>query len=130
MRASTTVLLVDDNPDLLESMRTALEGRGYRVLTAGDGRQGLTLARAESPALVVVDMMLPEKSGFVVLDELKGAPPAPHVIMTTANEGTAHRAYAQALGVDDYLRKPFPLPLLLERVQRLCPAPPPASASA
>jgi DNA-binding response OmpR family regulator len=131
MPTPRTVLLVDDNPDLLTALRSALEARGYRVLTAGDGPQGLAVARAERPELVVLDMMLPRKSGFAVLDELKGSPNrSPHVIMITATEGAAHRAYAHALGVDDYLSKPFPLPALLERIDRLCPAEAPRAASA
>jgi DNA-binding response OmpR family regulator len=99
-----------------------LERQGYRILTAGDGNQGLALAEREAPDLVVVDMMMPRKSGFLVLEKLKSRNAArPRVIMVTANEGSRHRAYAELLGVDDYLRKPFALDVLLESVQRLCP---------
>jgi DNA-binding response OmpR family regulator len=99
-----------------------LENKGYRVVTAPDGNAGLALAEREQPDLVVVDMMMPKKSGFVVLEKLKSRREAsPRVIMITANEGGRHRAYAEMLGVDDYIRKPFAMERLLESVERLCP---------
>jgi DNA-binding response OmpR family regulator len=68
----------------------------------------------------VVDMMMPKKSGFLVLEKLKSRPEtAPRVVMITANEGTRHRAYAEMLGVDDYLRKPFAMDKFLETIERL-----------
>ena len=120
--AAKTILLVDDDPEILNAMRLLIASRGYRVLTAADGNQGLATAEREGPDLVVVDMMMPKKSGFLVLEKLKSRGPAsPKVIMITGNEGGRHRAYAEMLGVDDYLRKPFALDKLLECVQRLCP---------
>jgi DNA-binding response OmpR family regulator len=117
-----TILIVDDDADIAAALRTVLEQRGYRVLTAGDGNAGLAVAEREKPHLVLVDMMMPRKSGFLVLEKLKSLPDsAPQVIMMTANEGSRHRAYAEMLGVDDYLRKPFPMDALLESVGRLCP---------
>ena len=99
-----------------------LERKGYRVLTAGDGNAGLALAEREAPQLVVVDMMMPMQSGFLVLQKLKSRKDAaPRVIMITGNEGGRHRAYAEMLGVDDYLRKPFGMDKLLESIARLCP---------
>jgi DNA-binding response OmpR family regulator len=122
MSTSKTILLVDDDPEVCTGLGTILEGRGYRVLTAGDGNLGLALAEREAPDLVVVDMMMPKKSGFLVLEKVKGRPGgAPPVIMITANEGARHRAYAEQLGVDDYLCKPFDMERLLASVQRLCP---------
>jgi DNA-binding response OmpR family regulator len=119
-----TILLVDDDQELLSGLRTVLEGKGYRVLTAEDGNQGLALAEREAPALVVVDMMMPKKSGFLVVEKVKGRPGGgPRVIMMTANEGPRHRAYAEQLGVDDYICKPFDMSRMLESVQRLCPLP-------
>jgi DNA-binding response OmpR family regulator len=122
MPATKTILLVDDEEDILEAMRSVLEKRGYRVVIAMDGTQGLAAARQDPPDLVVVDMMMPSKSGFVVLDCLKNRPGGgPAVIMITGNTGIRHRAYAEILGVDDYLLKPFALDRLLESIQRLCP---------
>jgi DNA-binding response OmpR family regulator len=117
-----TVLLVDDDQEILHSMRMLLENKGYRVLTATDGSAGLAVAERESPDLVVVDMMMPKKSGFIVLEKLKSRKkPQPKVIMITANEGGRHRAYAEMLGVDDYIRKPFAMERLLESVRKHCP---------
>jgi DNA-binding response OmpR family regulator len=93
-------------------------------VTAVDGTSGLAAAEREAPDLVVVDMMMPRTSGFWVLEKLKQRPtPGPRVVMITANEGVKHRAYAEMLGVDDYLCKPFPVERLLESILRLCPLP-------
>jgi DNA-binding response OmpR family regulator len=131
MAGGKTVLLVDDDPDIVAAMRTVLLQKGYRVLTAGDGNMGLAVAEREAPDVVVVDMMMPKKSGFLVLEKLKSRKDAsPSVIMITANEGGRHRAYAEMLGVDDYLRKPFAMDKLVESVERCArlrePVPPPA----
>ncbi|MCI0685035.1 MAG: response regulator [Gemmataceae bacterium] len=117
-----TILLVDDDRDILRGLQTLLETRGYRVLIAYDGHTGLELAESALPDLVVLDMMMPKKSGFLVLDTLKNRAAKPKVIMMTANDGNRHRAYAELLGVDDYLHKPFPLDQFLATVERLCPA--------
>jgi DNA-binding response OmpR family regulator len=114
------ILLVDDDPEIVESMRTVLESRGYQILVARDGNQGLVLAEGEEPDLVVLDMMMPKRSGFLVLEKLRRSRPNPmRVIMITANEGSRHKAYAEMLGVDDYIRKPFAMDRLLESVDRL-----------
>jgi DNA-binding response OmpR family regulator len=120
MADTKTILLIDDDPEIITALRTVLEGKGYRVLAAADGNAGLAFAEREDPQLVLVDMMMPRKSGFLVLEKLKSRPDkGPKVIMITANEGSRHRAYAEMLGVDDYLRKPFALDKLLERVEEL-----------
>ncbi len=90
-------------------------------MTASDGNAGLAAAERETPDLVIVDMMMPKKSGFLVLEKLKSRGGAPPIIMITANEGSRHRAYAEMLGADDYIRKPFAMDRLLESVERLCP---------
>ena len=122
MAASKTILVLDDDPEILAALRTVLERQKYRVLTASDGNAGLAVAEREQPDLVIVDMMMPKKSGFLVLERLKSRKQAgPRVIMITANEGSRHRAYAEMLGVDDYIRKPFAMERLLDSVQKLCP---------
>jgi len=122
-RATRRVLLVDDDAEIVESMRTVLESRGYEILVARDGNQGLLMAEREKPDLVVLDMMMPKRSGFLVLEKLRRSHPIPvRVIMITANEGSRHKAYAEMLGVDDYIRKPFAMDRLLESVKRLLPA--------
>jgi DNA-binding response OmpR family regulator len=118
--AGKRVLLVDDDTEIVESMQTVLESRGYEVLVARDGNQGLLMAENENPDLVVLDMMMPKRSGFLVLERLRRSRPVPlRVIMITANEGSRHKAYAEMLGVDDYIRKPFAMDRLLESVDRL-----------
>jgi DNA-binding response OmpR family regulator len=122
MASAKTILLVDDDVDILSAMRTILEKQGYRVVTAPDGDTGLAKAEREAPDLVIVDMMMPKQSGFLVLQKLRARPDGgPRVIMITANEGSRHRAYAEILGVDDYIRKPFAMDRLLESVRRFCP---------
>ena len=114
------ILLVDDDAEIIESMRTVLEAKGYTVLIARDGNQGVALAEKELPDLVVLDMMMPKRSGFLVLERLRRSQQTPlRIIMVTANEGSRHRAYAEMLGVDDYIRKPFAMDRLLESVSRL-----------
>jgi DNA-binding response OmpR family regulator len=119
-RSGKRVLLVDDDNEIVESMRTVLESRGYEILVARDGNQGLLMAEQDSPDLVVLDMMMPKRSGFLVLEKLRRSHPIPvKVIMITANEGSRHKAYAEMLGVDDYIRKPFAMDRLLASIDRL-----------
>ncbi len=114
------VLIVDDDGEVVESVKYALEQRGYAVLIARDGNQGLAMAEREDPDLVILDMMMPKRSGFLVLEKLRRSRPVPlRVIMITANEGSRHKAYAEMLGVDDYIRKPFAMDRLMESVDRL-----------
>jgi DNA-binding response OmpR family regulator len=107
------VMLVDDDADVLEAMDTAFKAEGASTLLAPDGHEAVRLCHESQPALVVLDMMLPRRSGFGVLEKIKGYEHAPVVIMLTANEGKRHQAYAESLGVDRYLLKPIPLERLL-----------------
>ncbi len=119
-RASKRVLIVDDDPEIVDSIRIALEAKGYAVFVARDGNQGLAMAERDDPDLVILDMMMPRRSGFLVLENLRRTRPVPlRVIMITANEGSRHKAYAEMLGVDDYIRKPFAMDRLMESVDRL-----------
>ena len=117
------IVIVDDDPEIIDSVRYALEALGLEVLIARDGNQGLALAEKESPDLVILDMMMPKRSGFLVVEKLRRTLPVPvKIIMITANEGSRHKAYADMLGVDDYIRKPFPMDRLIESVKRLLAA--------
>ena len=114
------ILIVDDDAEIVESLRYALEAKKYTVLIARDGNQGLAMAERENPDLVILDMMMPKRSGFLVLEKLRRTRALPlKVIMITANEGSRHKAYAEMLGVDDYIRKPFAMERLVESVDRL-----------
>ena len=114
------ILIIDDDQEIVESVQLALEAKGYRVFSGSDGNQGLAMTERESPDLVILDMMMPKRSGFLVLEKLRRTLRVPvRVIMVTANEGNRHKNYAETLGVDDYIRKPFPMDRLLESVERL-----------
>ena len=115
----TKILIVDDDGEVLESMDQALRAEGASTHTCRDGNSAVRLCETESPQLVVLDMMLPKRSGFLVLERVKRLDPAPLVVMVTANEGSRHKAYAEMLGVDDYIRKPFAMDRLLDSVGRL-----------
>jgi DNA-binding response OmpR family regulator len=118
--AQKAILLVDDDNEIVESMRTVLESKGYRIMVARDGNSGLTVAERENPDLIVLDMMMPKKSGFLVLEKLKGRPGGLiPTIMITGNEGSRHRAYAEMLGVRDYIRKPFAMEKLVKSVEKI-----------
>ena len=118
--AKKRILLVDDDFEIIESMRMLLEAKGHEVLVASDGNQGLVMAEREDPDLMILDMMMPKRSGFLVLEKLRRSRPVPlKIIMITANEGSRHKAYAEMLGVDDYIRKPFAMDRLLESVEKL-----------
>jgi DNA-binding response OmpR family regulator len=118
--AGKRILLVDDDYEIVDAIRHALEAKGYSVLIARDGNQGLAMAEREDPDLMILDMMMPKRSGFLVLEKLRRSRPVPlRVIMITANEGSRHKAYAEMLGVDDYIRKPFAMDRLMESVSRL-----------
>src|SRR5215813_11920461 len=119
-KKGSRILIVDDDNEIVESVRYALEANGYAVLIARDGNQGLSMAEREDPDLVILDMMMPKRSGFLVLEKLRRSRPVPlRVIMITANEGSRHKAYAEMLGVDDYIRKPFAMDRLMDSVERL-----------
>ncbi|MFO0871310.1 MAG: response regulator transcription factor [Pirellulales bacterium] len=114
------ILLVDDDAEIIESMSYALSAKGYQVLVARDGNQGLAMAETEDPDLLILDMMMPKRSGFLVLEKLRRSRPIPmKIIMITANEGSRHKAYAEMLGIDDYIRKPFAIDRLLDSVAKL-----------
>ena len=118
--AQKRILIVDDDPEITETLSYALSAQKYDVIIARDGNQGLSLAEKENPDLVILDMMMPKRSGFLVLEKLRRTRPVPiRIIMITANEGSRHKAYAEMLGVDDYIRKPFPMERLVESVRTL-----------
>jgi DNA-binding response OmpR family regulator len=115
-----TILLVDDDAEIIDTMRTVFESRGYRVLVARDGNAGLTVAERDVPDLIILDMMMPKKSGFLVLEKLKTRPGGLiPTIMITGNEGSRHRAYAEMLGVMDYIRKPFAIEKLVRSAEKI-----------
>jgi len=113
------VLIVDDDRDVLESMDAAFQAEGADTQTAMDGDEAVRLCADDPPDLVILDMMLPRRSGFLALEKIKGRSDSPLVIMVTANEGKRHQEYADSMGVDRYLLKPIPLGKLLDEAAAL-----------
>lgn len=111
------ILLVDDDPDILESMELAISAEGAEVVTAADGNTAVSMFNAQSPDAVVLDMMLPRRSGFLVLEKIRESENPPPVVMITANQGRRHMQYAKELGVAAYLVKPVSLTRLLDTVE-------------
>lgn len=107
------VLIVDDDRDILESFDVALRAEGALTMMVPDGNAAVAAVQEDPPDIVVLDMMLPKRSGFLVLERIKGFEDAPLVVMVTANEGKRHHSYAESLGVDAYLLKPVPLEALI-----------------
>ena len=125
MADSKTILVVDDDLELSDGLRVVLERQGYRVIQARDGQQGKQQIYQQRPDLVILDMMMPRMGGYPVLEHFRGKQDAPPIIMITANEGSRHKAYAEYLGVVDYIRKPFAMERLMESVNKALSAPAP-----
>jgi DNA-binding response OmpR family regulator len=118
MADTKTILIVEDDLELSDGLRVVLERQGYHVLQARDGQQGKQQIYQHRPDLVILDMMMPRMGGYPVLEHFRDKTDAPPIIMMTANEGSRHKAYAEWLGVVDYIRKPFAMERMLEAVQR------------
>ena len=116
------ILLVDDDADILTSMQAAFEPTGAMIETANNGNKAVELAEKSSPDLVVLDMMLPGRSGFLVLEKIKSKKPRnakPFVIMITGNTGGRHKMYAETLGVSEYFNKPVKMDKLIATAEKL-----------
>ena len=120
------VLLVDDDHDILTSMQAALEPTGALIDSATNGNQAVELAEKDNPDVIVLDMMLPGRSGFLVLEKLKAKKPRnakPYVIMITGNTGARHKMFAESLGVSEYFTKPVKMDKLIATAEKLVGAP-------
>ncbi len=117
-----SILVVDDDPDIVTAILALLEDTGAELSTATDGNEALVVAEENNPDLIVLDAMLPKRSGFLVLERLKSAGKKrgqkPHVIMITAGGGKRHKDWAESLGVDGYLNKPFRMEILMQTVEK------------
>jgi two-component system response regulator RegX3 len=110
------ILVVEDEEALADSVRYNLEREGYAVSVAGDGRRALERFRAESPSLVILDLMLPELSGLDVCRMIRSESEVP-IIMVTAKDSEADKVTGLELGADDYVTKPFSMRELVSRVR-------------
>ena len=113
------VLIVEDEPGLLEGLAHNFKFEGYEVVTAADGKEGLKLALKERPDLIVLDLMLPEKDGFEVLREYRQRNATSPVLILTARSLESDLIQGFDLGADDYLTKPFSVAELMARARAL-----------
>ncbi|MDP2743740.1 MAG: response regulator transcription factor [Dehalococcoidia bacterium] len=116
MAKKITVLLVDDDPQLVRLVRANLESVSYRVLTAIEGRSALELVDRETPDLLILDIMLPGMSGYELCQRIREFSNVP-IIMLTAKVEDADKVKGLKLGADDYLTKPFSVQELLARIE-------------
>ena len=126
------ILLVDDDADILTAMQAAFEPTGATVETANNGNKAVEMAEKNNPDLVVLDMMLPGRSGFLVLEKINAKKPRnskPFVIMITGNQGGRHKMYAETLGVSEYFTKPVKMDKLIATAERLLGAPAPGATA-
>lgn len=129
-----TILVADDEPHLLLLVVMTLRKDGYRIVEAHDGDEALELARSERPVLLVLDAMMPRRSGFEVCAELRADPgidPQPYVLMLTAAGQESDRRLAEASGVNEFAAKPFSPSWLRAHVREIAVAlghvPPPTA---
>ena len=113
-----TILVVDDEPKIVQLARDYLEKSGFKVLTSGDGQQALTIARQERPDLIVLDLMLPGMDGLDVCRTIRRESDVP-IIMLTARAEETDQLIGLELGADDYITKPFSPRALVARVRAL-----------
>ena len=122
------ILVVDDDPDILDVLSMILETKGYQVITARNGVGGLAKVEAEKPDLLILDLLMPKMDGFAMYKELQEPKwskyrEMPILILTSVREEASRRRYeletGKELGVDDYIEKPFSPDMLLKRVEKL-----------
>jgi len=112
-----TVLIVEDDPAMLRGLKDNFEMKGYYVLTAVDGRQAIETALKERPALILLDIMLPELNGYEVCSHVREQGLDMPIIMLTAKDQEADIVLGLNLGADDYVTKPFSIRELMARAE-------------
>ena len=122
------ILVVDDDPDILDAVTMILESQDYEVVSARDGIEGLATLKAENPDLMILDLLMPKMDGFAVCKELQDPrwskyKSIPILMLTSVREEASRRRYELETGleldVDDYVEKPMSPDVLLERVSKL-----------
>ena len=128
MQKQAKILVVDDDPDIVEAISAVLEAHSHQVITARDGVEGLDKLKEERPDLLILDLLMPRMDGFAVLRELQDPRRSrysniPILILTSIREDVSRRRYELETGlelnVDDYVEKPIDPHTLVERVQKL-----------
>ena len=115
------ILVVDDEPNIVQTLQDRLEMNGYRVVTACNGRDGLEKAVSEKPEIILLDVIMPIMDGHEMLEHLRKTEEGKNasVIMLTARSQNQDIARATACGIDDYIVKPFDLSELLEKIETI-----------
>lgn len=120
------ILVVDDEPDMVEMIKTALESANHQVVAAYNGQEGIDKAKKEKPDAIILDIMMPVKDGFVACKEMKEDPLLKHIpilVLTAVGDHFAHTRYAKSMGLEldaeDYIDKPIDPKILLARLEKL-----------
>lgn len=123
-REGTRVLIVDDSPTIVALLRKLLQQNGYATLEAGDAEEGIRLAQAEAPDLIFLDIVLPGMNGFAALRQLRRDARTKDIpiIMISGNEQATEQFYAQRIGADDFMKKPFSRAEVFMRIEALLDA--------
>jgi DNA-binding response OmpR family regulator len=117
--AKKTILVVEDEPQIVLGLKDSLEFEGFRVITAGTGKEGVTLARAENPDAVVLDLMLPDINGYAVCEDIRRWNTLIPIIMLTARSQETDKIRGLDAGADDYITKPFSVNELIARLRAI-----------
>jgi DNA-binding response OmpR family regulator len=114
-----TILVVDDSPMELRVILSALEGKGYQLVTAADGEEALEKCSGFQPDLILLDIILPKRNGYQVCREIKGRKSPPKIIMVSSKDQDSDRFWGMRQGADGYLTKPIDLKLLASTVDEM-----------
>lgn len=113
------ILIIDDDDSIRETLQVALTAEGYDVIVASDGAEGLMKVERDAPDLVILDLVMPKRSGFLIAERLNNYQGRrPSLIMMTGLLDEKHKQAAKACGVDAFVNKPFDIDSLLETVQK------------
>src|SRR3984885_3443826 len=119
MPSRKTILVIEDEPQIVMGLRDALEFEGFKVASAGRGKDGLALARSEGPDAVVLDLMLPDLNGYAVCEEIRRNSAFVPIIMLTARSQETDKIRGLDAGADDYVTKPFSVNELIARIRAI-----------
>jgi two-component system, OmpR family, alkaline phosphatase synthesis response regulator PhoP len=119
MEPKKTILVIEDEPHIALGLKDALEFEGFRVVTAGGGREGAQLARQERPHAILLDLMLPDVNGYQVCEDIRQKDPFVPIIMLTAKSQEADKIRGLDSGADDYVTKPFSVGELVARIRAI-----------
>ena len=119
MASKKTILIIEDEPQIVMGLRDALEFEGFRVAAAGKGKEGIALARSESPDAVILDLMLPDLNGYAVCEEIRRNSAFVPIIMLTARSQETDKIRGLDAGADDYVTKPFSVNELIARIRAI-----------